>query len=127
MAQGGNMYIKRDLSKRILAGAGQMPVVAIIGPRQSGKSTLAKNLFPNHTYIDVQDMDLNEFARRDPKGFLATYANEHGVIIDEAQYAPELFSQIKVEADKNKRLGYYILSGSQNFELSAKISESLAG
>lgn len=104
-----------------------MPVVAVIGPRQSGKSTLVKEMFKNHRYFDMQDADHFAFANQDPKGFLATYANEHGLIIDEAQYAPGLFSQIKVEADKNPQAGYYILSGSQNFLLHEKISESLAG
>jgi len=121
------MFIKRDLAHVILSGAKQMPVVAIIGPRQSGKSSLAKELFKNHTYLDMQDAELFEFANSDPKGFLSSYKNEHGIIIDEAQYAPKLFSQIKVDADKNPQPGYFILSGSQNFLLHEKISESLAG
>lgn len=121
------MLIKRDLQDAILAGAKQIPVIAVIGPRQSGKSTLTKMLFPEHLYLDMQDADLFEFANQDPKGFLQTYKNEHGIIIDEAQYAPNLFAQIKVEADKDPRPGYFILSGSQNFLLHEKISESLAG
>lgn len=121
------MFIKRAISQVIKNGAQQIPVIAIIGPRQSGKSTLAKELFKNHTYLDMQDAGLVDFAQQDPKGFLQTYKNEHGIIIDEAQYAPTLFSQIKVEADKDPRSGYYILSGSQNFLLHQKISESLAG
>lgn len=123
------MFIKRDIAEFILAGAQQMPVVAIIGPRQSGKSTLAKYLFPKHTYLDMQDAELIDFANHDPKGFLKHYRsqNEYGLIIDEAQYAPALFSQIKVLADQDPKAGYYILSGSQNFLLHEKISESLAG
>jgi len=121
------MFIERDLTAAIRSGASQVPVVAIIGPRQSGKSTLAKNIFKNHTYLDMQDAELFEFANNDPKGFLNSYKNEHGIIIDEAQYAPKLFSQIKVEADKDPQVGYYILSGSQNFLLHEKINESLAG
>ncbi|MEX0848675.1 MAG: ATP-binding protein [Candidatus Dependentiae bacterium] len=121
------MYIKRDISNAILAGAKQVPVVAIVGPRQSGKSTLAKHIFKKHTYIDMQDNEIFTFANNDPKGFLETYKNEHGIIIDEAQYAPKLFAQIKVEADKNPQSGYYVLSGSQNFLSYEKISESLAG
>jgi predicted AAA+ superfamily ATPase len=121
------MYIKRKLAPLITSGAKQVPVVAIIGPRQSGKSTLAKELFKNHIYLDMQDAELFDFANKDPKGFLNTYKNEHGVIIDEAQYAPKLFGQIKVEADKDPRPGYFVLSGSQNFLLHEKISESLAG
>jgi predicted AAA+ superfamily ATPase len=121
------MYIKRDIADQIMAGAQESPVVAIIGPRQSGKSTLAKELFKNHAYIDMQDAHAFEFANQDPKGFLESYKNDHGIIIDEAQYAPKLFGQIKVEVDKNPQRGYYILSGSQNFLLHEKISESLAG
>ena len=121
------MFIKRAMSERIKAGAKESPVIAIIGPRQSGKSTIAKELFKDHLYLDMQDADLFEFANRDPKGFLNQHQTEHGIIIDEAQYAPKLFSQIKVEVDKNRRPGYYILTGSQNFLLHEKISESLAG
>ena len=121
------MFIKRDMESAIRSGAQQVPVIAIIGPRQSGKSTLAKDIFKNHVYLDMQDVDLLEFARTDPKGFLKTYKNDHGIIFDEAQYAPELFPQIRVETDKDPQLGYYVLSGSQNFLLLEQISESLAG
>lgn len=121
------MFIKRGMEHVIKRGALLVPVVAILGPRQSGKSTLAKELFKQHTYLDMQDAELFDFAQKDPKGFLHTYANEHGIIIDEAQYAPALFGQIKVEADKNPQPGYFILSGSQNFLLHEKINESLAG
>ncbi len=121
------MFIERELKLSILSGAKQVPIVAVIGPRQSGKSTLIKNIFKNHLYVDMQDAAIFEFANSDPKGFLESYKNEFGLIIDEAQYAPKLFAQLKVEVDKNPRLGYYILSGSQNFLLHEKISESLAG
>ena len=121
------MFIRRDLSRRIKSGAAQVPIVAIIGPRQSGKSTLAKEIFKNHIYLDMQDAENFDFANKDPKGFLNNYKNEYGIILDEAQYAPSLFWQIKVEADKDPRPGYYVLSGSQNFLLHEKISESLAG
>lgn len=121
------MYIKRTITDAVLSGARQVPVIAIIGPRQSGKSTLAKHIFKKHVYIDMQDNEIYTFANDDPKGFLDTYKNEHGIIIDEAQYAPKLFAQIKVEADRDPRPGYYVLSGSQNFLLHEKISESLAG
>jgi len=121
------MFIKRELTASIKNGAKQVPVIAIIGPRQSGKSTLTREIFKEHVYLDMQDANLFEFANSDPKGFLKNFENEHGIIIDEAQYAPKLFGQIKVEADKNPQPGYYILSGSQNFLLYEKISESLAG
>jgi predicted AAA+ superfamily ATPase len=121
------MFIKRDLEKIIKAGAKQVPILAIIGPRQSGKSTLVKKIFDDYVYLDMQDAEIFDFANKDPKGFLNSYKNKNGVIIDEAQYAPNLFSQLKVEVDKNPKPGYYILSGSQNFLLHEKISESLAG
>ncbi len=121
------MYIKREIEPVIANGAKQVPVIAIVGPRQSGKSTLAQQMFPRHAYLDMQDGELFEFASSDPKGFLNTYENEYGLIIDEAQYAPALFGQIKVESDKNPQPGYFILSGSQNFLLHEKINESLAG
>lgn len=121
------MFIKRTITPLITAGAQQSPVIAIIGPRQSGKSTLSREIFSKHTYIDMQDAEMFDFANEDPKGFLKSYANDTGIIIDEAQYAPKLFPQIKVEADKNAQPGYFVLSGSQNFLLHEKISESLAG
>lgn len=121
------MYIERDIEKIIKSGSKQSPILAIIGPRQSGKSTLIKKIFSDYVYLDMQDTDVFDFANNDPKGFLNAYKNESGVIIDEAQYAPNLFSQLKVEVDKNPRPGFYILSGSQNFLLHEKISESLAG
>ncbi len=121
------MFIKRNIADLIKSGAQQVPVVAVIGPRQSGKSTLVKELFPDYIYLDMQDDELYNFANTDPKGFLNTYQDAKGVIFDEAQYAPKLFSQIKVEVDKDSRPGRYILSGSQNFLLHEKINESLAG
>src|SRR3972149_74433 len=99
------MFIKRDLIEIIKSGIKQIPVVAIIGPRQSGKSTLIQTFFKDYVYLDMQDADIFDFANKDPKGFLNSYKNEVGVIIDEAQYAPNLFSQLKVEVDKNPRPG----------------------
>jgi predicted AAA+ superfamily ATPase len=121
------MYIKRDLENVIRTGAKQVPIIAVIGPRQSGKSTLIKKMFKDYMYLDMQDAEIFDFANSDPKGFLNNYKDEEGVIIDEAQYAPNLFRQLKVEVDKDPRPGYYVLSGSQNFLLHGKISESLAG
>lgn len=68
-----------------MAGARQIPVVAIIGPRQSGKSTLCKKLFPKHVFTDMQDANALKFAQQDPRGFLETYKKDHGIIIDEAK------------------------------------------
>ena len=89
------MLIKREMAARIKQGAKQVPVIAIIGPRQSGKSTLAKAIFKDHTYLDMQDAELFDFATKDPKGFLNTYKNKHGIIVDEAQYVPSSFCSNK--------------------------------
>ena len=110
------MFIERDSTSIIMSGAKQIPVLAIIGPRQSGKSTLIKKIFKDYTYLDMQDADIFEFANNDPKGFLESYKNETGVIIDEAQYAPNLFSQLKVEVDKLVFLDFKILGKDESKE-----------
>lgn len=102
-----------------------MPVVSITGPRQSGKTTLAQAAFPDYAYANLEHLPTRQYARENPVGFLRQYQN--GLIIDEAQYAPELFSYIQVEVDRTRRNGQYILSGSQNFLLMEKITQSLAG
>jgi predicted AAA+ superfamily ATPase len=117
--------VKRTLAERIIELAKQMPVVSLTGPRQSGKSTLAKNTFPSYQYVNLEDLEMREFARTDPKGFLETYKDP--LIIDEAQYVPSLFSYIQVICDRENREGMYILTGSQDFLLSRSIAQSLAG
>lgn len=117
--------IHRILSKKLKAAAREFPAVALIGPRQSGKTTLVKSVFPALQYVSLEELDNREFAKADPRGFLATYSQ--GVIIDEAQRAPELFSYIQGVVDSHKRPGQFILTGSQNFLLQETISQSLAG
>src|SRR5690606_20231690 len=92
---------------------------------QSGKTTFLKNEFPEYTYINLEDPDLRAYANRDPRGFLIEY--DRKVIIDEAQHAETLFSYIQVRVDESGEMGQYILSGSQNFHLMEKITQSLAG
>jgi uncharacterized protein len=121
------MFIKRAIESNVSLGIKQIPIIAIIGPRQSGKSTFIKHFFKNYSYFDMQDADNLNFAQNDPKGFLQNSRNNHGVIIDEAQYVPNIFPQLKVNVDEIPQNGYYILSGSQNFLLHSSISESLAG
>jgi len=117
--------VKRDLTLKLLELAKKFPIIALIGPRQSGKTTLAQAVFPDYHYISLEDLDHREFAQKDPRGFLASYAN--GVIIDEAQHVPSLFSYLQTHVDKLDEPGKFILTGSQNFLLSEKINQSLAG
>ncbi len=119
------MLIARQLGQKIRAVAEKMPVVSITGPRQSGKTTLAQQLFPDYAYANLENPLTREFARESPFQFLRQ--NPRGLIIDEAQYVPELFSYIQVYVDETRRNGEIILSGSQNFLLMEKITQSLAG
>ena len=117
--------IERNIKNIILKHSKKYPVLALIGPRQSGKTTLIKNIFPNKEYVNLEDIEIREFALNDPKGFLNQYKN--GLIIDEVQRAPKLFSYIQVIVDEKKKSGMFILTGSQNFLLMKNISQSLAG
>lgn len=121
------MIIKRDMLEQIVEAAEEFPVVAILGPRQSGKTTIAQLTFPQHSYVNLEDISLRRLAMEDPKRFLKDLAHESGIIIDEAQHAPELFSYIQVMADQEKKNGFYIITGSQNFTLDENITQSLAG
>lgn len=95
-----------------------------MGPRQSGKTTLAKSLFPTYTYVSLEDLDQRAFAKKDPLWFFTTYANH--CIFDEIQKVPELFSYLQRLSDGGE-MGKYILTGSQNFLLHKHISQSLSG
>ena len=119
------MYIPRDISKIIIEAAEQFPVVFLTGPRQSGKTTLLRHIFPSYKYVNLEDPEMRQWAITQPRDFLKN--NTWPVIIDEAQYAPELFSYIQVNTDQYNETGMYLLSGSQNFLLMEKISQSLAG
>ncbi|MDR1197100.1 MAG: ATP-binding protein [Candidatus Nomurabacteria bacterium] len=117
--------IKRTIEseiKELLAG---YPVVTLTGPRQSGKSTLLTEKFSNFEYVSLEDVDLRQRAKDDPRGFLEIYSA--ATIIDEVQYVTELFSYIQTKTDQSDDSGQYILSGSQNFLLMKKIKQSLAG
>lgn len=119
--------IHRSLSSTIKRLAQAFPVLAIIGPRQSGKTTLSKAIFHNYKYLSLEDLSLRNDAKQDPKGFLNLYKNELGIIIDEFQHVPELLSYIQLEVDNNRHPGYFILTGSQNFLMNQAISQTLAG
>lgn len=118
--------IKRLLASKIKKLSTLYPVIAITGPRQSGKTTLARMLFPKHLYLNLENLDLLAAARADPRSFLRL-GNGQKIIIDEIQKLPSLFSYIQVEVDEQKISGQFIITGSQQFELSEKISQSLAG
>ena len=100
-------------------------VLTITGPRQSGKTTLSRALFPNKPYVNLEAVDERAFALRDPRAFLARFPD--GAVIDEAQWVPDLFSYIQVLVDEDPRPGRFVLTGSQNLGLLAKITQSLAG
>lgn len=117
--------ISRHIVHQILEAATQYPVVAITGPRQSGKTTLCKDLFKDYQYVNLEKPDMRQFAVEDPNGFLAHFNG--AVILDEVQRVPELFSYIMPLVDEHRKMGEYILSGSQNFHLQEAISQSLAG
>jgi uncharacterized protein len=101
------------------------PVLALTGPRQSGKTTFLKTEFADYTYVNMENQDLQNFARNDPNTFLAQY--DKYVIFDEVQRVPFLFSYIQTKVDNDGIMGQYILSGSQNFHLMHNITQSLAG
>jgi uncharacterized protein len=104
---------------------GKYPVVTVTGPRQSGKTTLCRKVFPHMLYINLENPDTRQFAKDDPRGFLKQY--DRGVIIDEIQRAPELLSYIQVLVDENHDAGQFLLTGSQQFEVLNTVSQSLAG
>ena len=117
--------IARHLSKTLKAAARDYPVVTLTGPRQSGKTTLVRAAFPRHRYASLEDPDTRTFATEDPRGFLDQFRGR--VILDEVQRVPDLFSYIQGIVDRVNRPGQFILSGSQNFLLMHRVTQSLAG
>ncbi len=117
--------IERDLADRLRAAAGQFPAVTLTGPRQSGKSTLCRGLFPGKPYVSVEAPDTRAFAIDDPRGFLAQYPQ--GAIIAEVQRTPQLPSYLQGIIDAAPAPGRWILTGSQNLALLESVSQSLAG
>lgn len=115
----------RTIKKEMEIYLTKYPILALTGPRQSGKTTFLKKQFPSYTYINLENIDDRNYALRDPNGFLAQY-NKY-VIFDEVQRVPELFSYLQTKVDENNIMGQYILSGSQNFHLMRNITQSLAG
>lgn len=117
--------IDRFLRDCLQRDAGYYPVVTLTGPRQSGKTTLARAAFPEYEYVSLEETEVRLFARDDPRGFLARYTGP--VIFDEAQRVPELFSYIQASVDSDNRPGRFLLTGSHNFLLMKELSQTLAG
>lgn len=117
--------IHRTIAVKVLELIEKFPIVAITGPRQSGKTTLSKMIKPDYKYVNLENLSNREFAMNDPIGFLTTYSN--GVIIDEIQNVPSLFSYLQVVTDERNINGEYIITGSQNFLMMEQITQSLAG
>lgn len=97
----------------------------MVGPRQSGKTTLCRAVFPKKLYVSLENPDILEFASADPRGFLSQYGN--GAILDEIQRAPHLFSYLQQILDETKKKGLFILTGSNNFLLQENITQTLSG
>lgn len=117
-------YIKRDLEATIQEAAKYFPVITVTGPRQSGKTTMLKHLFPHLHYYSLEDLDTRSFAMQDPLRFL--HLHDEGMILDEVHNYPELLSCIQGIVDEHPQKRF-ILSGSSNFSLLKKVSQSLAG
>lgn len=117
--------IPRKAQSTLLRLAQGFPVIAITGPRQSGKTTLARTTFPDKPYLSLEDPDIRFIAETDPRHLLASYPE--GAILDEVQRAPHLFSYLQTHVDTDLRPGKYVLTGSQQFGLLSGISQTLAG
>jgi predicted AAA+ superfamily ATPase len=117
--------IRRNLEDTLREVARSMPVVAVTGPRQSGKTTLCQQAFPGLPYVSLEPLDARRYASEDPRGFLRDLAG--GAVLDEVQRTPELLSYLQEEVDRRPRPGRFVLTGSQHFALSEAISQSLAG
>ncbi len=117
--------IYRELTEQIVVLSKKFPVVTLTGPRQSGKTTLLREYFRDHTYVNFEELDVREWATEDPRGFLEEHSGK--LILDEMQRVPTLFSYLQPIVDEKKIPGQFIISGSQSFLLNERISQSLAG
>lgn len=117
--------IERQALDVLLQRATLYPVVTVLGPRQSGKTTLCRMAFPDKPYVNLEQPDMREFAQQDPKAFLAQFSD--GVVLDEIQNVPSLLSWIQVLTDADPRKGRFVLTGSHQLQVSAQVTQSLAG
>lgn len=119
------IMVAREAQKELKLLYGQFKAVAVVGPRQSGKTTLTRSVFPHKAYVSLENPDYRQFAEEDPRGFLAQFPD--GAILDEAQRAPSIFSYLQQLLDESTKTGQFILTGSNNFLLQQNIVQSLAG
>ncbi len=119
------LMINREITPLLTSLFEQYPFVTVTGPRQSGKTTLCRQVFPQLNYVNLELPDVREFARSDPRGLLSNI--ENGAIIDEIQHVPEFLSYLQVFADETRRNSLFVITGSENFKLSESVSQSLAG
>ena len=121
------IYLGRLAEKRFITIANMFPVALVCGPRQVGKTTMLKHLSQNEnrTYVTLDDLDARTLAVNDPKLFFQKYKTP--ILIDEVQYAPNLFQHIKIMADRNIKAGEFWLTGSQSYSIMKNVTESLAG
>ncbi|NLN72749.1 MAG: ATP-binding protein [Bacteroidales bacterium] len=119
------MTEKRNIESSIRKLTSKYPIIAVTGPRQSGKTTMLREMFSDYKYVNLENPDLRAYAENDTKAFLNEY--DSYVVIDEAQRVPSLFSYLQPIVDESKIMGQFILSGSQNFHLMQHITQSLAG
>lgn len=117
--------ISRKAAEKLQELASYFKVVAVVGPRQSGKTTLVRSIFPHKPYVSLEDPDRRKFALDDARGFLSQFPE--GAILDEVQRTPELFSYLQGVVDSSPQTGQFILTGSNNFLLQQSITQSLAG
>ncbi len=117
--------VPRTLAPVLASRFQSYPVVTLTGPRQSGKTTLCRMVFPDKRYANLERPDVRRFALEDPRGFLAQFPD--GAVIDEIQRAPDLVSYIQARVDETPRKGLFILTGSQQLDVSARVTQSLAG
>ena len=122
------MWIERTFSEKLIKSALSRPAILLTGVRQSGKSSLLKHIFPKAKYVTLDNLLQAESSEKSPKSFIQSFKDEENVIIDEIQYAPSLFRELKIAIDQNrKQYGKWILTGSQKFSLMKEVRESLAG
>jgi predicted AAA+ superfamily ATPase len=117
--------ILRNSRRLALELAAQYPVVSVVGPRQSGKTTLCRDAFASHAYVSLEAPDTQQFALQDPRGLLGSLRD--GAVLDEVQNAPDLLRYLQEEVDERPEPGRFVLTGSEHFALSERVSQSLAG